>query len=284
MPWYLLWSLCKGWFLWRRSLGCGSIFCPPPFNLQLKVKILRLLWSCSWWRWESGGVSVSAGEGDKPLGRVRATLPCLGHQSSTRDLVRIPWGFLTQAQPGGLRAEGLAVRQLRRREQPAVCGTERSLGSCRRSWEPRARLGHRAPLPTAELCCLGLGVLTFSCGFILFQCLYCTSLYLPAPQAPRDSLGASQRNRAVAQVGKAGAGWQLQWDAAQLVLTVLCQPAAKAAPANVALNCQSFAVDLLVCSPRQMVSHPPQWWMDWWCSFFLSWHKSWLVFWQRQCG
>lgn len=87
--------------------------------------------------------------------------------------------------------------QLRRREQPAVCGTERSLGSCPRSWEPRARLGHRARLPTAELCCLGFGVLTFSCGFVLFQRLYCTSLYLPAPQAPRDSLGASQRNRAV---------------------------------------------------------------------------------------
>lgn len=221
---YLLWSLCKGWFLWSRSLGYGSIFCPPLFNLQLEVQASQLLRSCSWLGWESGCLcqlgrdkpAPGASQGCSSFPRPPKQYPGVSHGSTDGGR-----GSLCGSSTGGSSPRWAVLSWA-----PAPAP----------SWEPRARLGHWAGLPRAELSCLGLGVVTFSCGFTLFQSLYCINLYLPAPQTPRDSLGASQRSSAVPRGratrghcsgGRGRRGWQLQRGAAQLVLTMLCQTATK---------------------------------------------------------
>lgn len=116
-------------------------------------------------------------------------------------------------------------------------------------------------LPGAEPSCLGLGVVPFSCSFILFQYLYyCRNPHFPAPQAARDSLGALQRNRTVTRVqtsqGHCSGGERQEHidspDAMQHSWCWLCsafqQPTGLQQAYKRWLELQSFPVDLLIWS------------------------------------
>lgn len=196
MSQYLPWSLCKGWFLWTRSLGYGSIFCPPPFNLQLEVKISQLLCSCSWWGWESGMCLCQMGRGtSQPLGQVKAALPFLGHWSGGQ-------GFLLS---GRLKAEGpgVAARGEQRWASPALPGAGSpgqgsGTGLLFQSWAELLRPGRA---------CVFLWIYTISV-FVLHECVFACS--------PSSSgfPGRSHRSSAVpgawAVTGLSGAGSSLR--------------------------------------------------------------------------